>query len=507
MKRIFLIGAPRSGTTMLQSLLASHPSIISFPETKFFHYLLYDQFSQSLSNRLEKFFVDELKRPELLNNWSDGQSNLDKAHCFIKILDELAEEQEKCIWLEKTPEHIYFIDYLENLLPDALFIHILRNGIDVIASMYEANRKSPEAWGGIWNLDFCIKRWQEAISISNQYVEKDNHFLIKYEQIVENPKSSLSKLCEFIQIDFDNLMLINYKETANKLSLEHPWHQGIDRDIQPSEIPKYQRIFKRDEIDYILHRINHATVGITHTVRVEVTEPISDICTPELTERLYCVIELEGTHLGTLELPVGDGLVAGHILKDAIATEFAWQILGRFFRNTVYCKSSGKNKDSASENLHDKIGWTVFLQDIWGRPDWPLDRFYDPNAVEETATKRIDDSWVAIEVSEELSHLELAVPELNVMLKVGGVALRVVTVAVEQNLVTAQALRAALTTASGIELCRACVREGLLGRALAEPKSLRVRLAQAAIATTDSRQGANQTSAPSLGTVNWKVFR
>jgi hypothetical protein len=465
---------------MLQSLLASHPSIISFPETKFFHYLLYDQFSQSLSNRLEKFFVDELKRPELLNNWSDGQSNLDKAHCFIKILDELAEEQEKCIWLEKTPEHIYFIDYLENLLPDALFIHILRNGIDVIASMYEANRKSPEAWGGIWNLDFCIKRWQEAISISNQYVEKDNHFLIKYEQIVENPKSSLSKLCEFIQIDFDNLMLINYKETANKLSLEHPWHQGIDRDIQPSEIPKYQRIFKRDEIDYILHRINHATVGITHTVRVEVTEPISDICTPELTERLYCVIELEGTHLGTLELPVGDGLVAGHILKDAIATNFAWQILGRFFEHTVYCKHS-TTQDSAISNLHEQIGWTTFLQEIWGRPDWSNEHFYDPEVVEETLLRKcIDDGCLTLEVSEELPDIEVAVPELNVVLTVGGVAIERVSIPVEQNLVTAQTLRVALTTASGFELCRICVREGLLGRPLSEPIPLRVRLAEAA---------------------------
>jgi hypothetical protein len=39
MKRIFLVGAPRSGTTILQSLLAAHPEVISFPESKFFHYL------------------------------------------------------------------------------------------------------------------------------------------------------------------------------------------------------------------------------------------------------------------------------------------------------------------------------------------------------------------------------------------------------------------------------------------------------------------------------------
>ncbi len=280
MKRIFLVGAPRSGTTMLQSLLASHPSIISFPETKFFHYLLYEPLSQSLPDRLKKFFIEEIKRPELLNNFCGHQSDLEKANCFIKILDNLAEEQDKCIWLEKTPEHLYFIDYLENLLPDALFIHILRNGIDVIASMYEASRKSPEAWGGIWDLDFCIKRWQEAISISNHYLDKHNHILVRYEGILENPQMVLSEICQFIQVDFDEAMLSNYKETSKKLSLEAPWHQGIDRDIQPKEIPKYQRSFNKDEIEYISQKIEPVTVGITDAVPVEVTEPISDIHTP-----------------------------------------------------------------------------------------------------------------------------------------------------------------------------------------------------------------------------------
>jgi hypothetical protein len=528
MKRIFLIGAPRSGTTMLQSLLASHPSIISFPETKFFHYLLYDQFSQSLPKRLEKFFVDELKRPELLKNWSGGQSDLDKAHCFIKILDELAEEQEKCIWLEKTPEHIYFIDYLENLLPNALFIHILRNGIDVIASMYEANRKSPEAWGGIWNLDFCIKRWQEAISISNQYVEKDNHLLIKYEQILENPKINLSKICDFIQIDFNDLMLINYQKTAKKLSLELPWHQGIDRDIQASETPKYKKIFNKDEIEYILQKIKPVTFGITHTVRLEVTESICDIFTPELTERLYCVVECEGTQLGTLELPVCDGLVAGYVLKDAIAAEFAWVLLGRFFQRTVYQdlhieqESTGlalwqgtlRLAEGLSEGeqfwiqAHDQVGWTIFLQELWGHSDWSQEIFYDPQAAEQkrnegknnsqSPAEHSTDGCHVVEVSGELADVKLSGQFLNVVLTVGGIAIGVFTIPTESGIVSAGQLQVALTIESGFELCRAVVREGLLGRPLADGVSLRKRLAQAAAVRHTQDTSELEASVPGL---------
>ena len=140
MKRIFLVGAPRSGTTILQSLLAAHPEVISFPESKFFHYLLYDQFAGKWPSRMEAFFKDEIKRPELLKDFDDSQTVETKANWFVGVLDGLAAEQNKSIWLEKTPEHIYFIDDIERFLPDAKFIHILRNGMDTIASMYEATK-------------------------------------------------------------------------------------------------------------------------------------------------------------------------------------------------------------------------------------------------------------------------------------------------------------------------------------------------------------------------------
>ena len=65
MKRIFLVGAPRSGTTILQSLLAAHPKITSFPETKFFQYLWSDRLKSKLPDRLYEFFYDEIARPDL----------------------------------------------------------------------------------------------------------------------------------------------------------------------------------------------------------------------------------------------------------------------------------------------------------------------------------------------------------------------------------------------------------------------------------------------------------
>jgi hypothetical protein len=62
---------------------------------------------------------------------------------FIKILDEITLENGKSSWLEKTPEHLGQINYIERWVQRAKFIHIIRNGDDVVASLYEVAQKYP----------------------------------------------------------------------------------------------------------------------------------------------------------------------------------------------------------------------------------------------------------------------------------------------------------------------------------------------------------------------------
>lgn len=482
MKRIFLVGASRSGTTILQSLLAAHPSIISFPETKFFQYLLSpSKNSLSLEEGLKKFFIDYIKEPRFLSYFNPNQSELEKSNALITALDTLALEKNKDIWLEKTPQHIYYVDYLEKLLPDALFIHILRNGIDVIASTYEATRQNsgPDAWSGEWSIDFCIQRWREAISISYQYAEKNNHILVKYEEFVENPRLTLSNICEFAQIEFDESMLVRYKETAPKLSLGEPWHQGIERQIQKSNHHKYYSIFQRRNIHYIINQIKPLKEQISYQQRVEITEKIVDIFAPLSFERLLCRVEMEGEYLGNIELPFCDGVVSGFVLADAIATKFYLPILHRFFERKI-----GKNPikviDSLTQNQQLKKVWQVFLQDIWGQAEWSLENFYNPELFEAAIAEHIDTKLLTIEVSEPLKNLQVSLPEIDVLLTVGGVAIGIVTVPVKENSISAQTLRTTLIKASGFELCRVCVREVLLGKPLNDSTSLRVHLAELA---------------------------
>lgn len=464
MKRIFLVGAPRSGTTILQSLLAAHPKIISFPESKFFHYLLSEQFSANLPSRLESFLRDEIKRPELFHDFDASQNTETKAAWFVGVLDSLAAEQNQDIWLEKTPEHIYFIEDIQGLLPDSKFIHILRNGMDTIASMYEATRSFNDLWGGVWDLEHCIERWKYAVLTSHKYVNNSNHIFVKYEELVDNKTQILERVCNFIGIDYHAAMLIDYKAKAANLSLNLPWHQGIARDIQSTKVHKYHKIFNRHEIQDILNHIDWINSEVAYKVKREVSEPISDIEIPPIFDRLCCTIQLEDVELGILELPVCDGMVAGAVLADAIAANFAWPILDRFFQ---------QNPETP------QFDWTLFLQEIWNRPNWLQAYFYNPETADEARTISLDKDFIAVEVSDELPNIKVELSEIDVLVKVGGVAVGIVTAAVENNFVSAQKLRSTITQNTGFELCVACVREALLGKPL-NGESLRSRLASSA---------------------------
>jgi peptidoglycan/xylan/chitin deacetylase (PgdA/CDA1 family) len=245
------------------------------------------------------------------------------------------------------------------------------------------------------------------------------------------------------------------------------------------------------------------TAGAWHLTRVEVTEPLADIAVPRAVERLLCDVEMEGTRLGALELPVCDGLVPSSVLADAVAAEFAWPILGRFLEHTIYPNLARKDRPEGASlwrgrlllaegvsgdergfwpPAHDRIGWTVFLQELWGLPDWPGEAFYDATAPRQAAgrARAAENGWLVVETSEDVPAYAGDGRTLDCIMTVGGIPVVTTRVACGRRGVKPQQLRAELTAAGGFETCRVAVREGLLGRPLTGPATLRDRLKAAA---------------------------
>jgi len=237
--------------------------------------------------------------------------------------------------------------------------------------------------------------------------------------------------------------------------------------------------------------------GASEMIQIEITQPLPDIHPLFSTAYLYCLVQVEGTTVGTVELPVYDEPVPSWVLADAIVAGFAWTILGYFFTRTVYAEpGSGilatlREQEVAPDNsqeYHDRSGWMVFLRELWNCPDWPAERFYNTEFTrKECETRQLDGHRLQFEVSQDLLNVKFDGPEIEVEVLVGGAVIGVVTVPVRNGIAQAQEILAAVTTACGFELCRAAVREALLGRPMVLPdgmNSLRARLYVSAMAAS-----------------------
>ncbi|MFG6102118.1 sulfotransferase [Leptothoe sp. EHU-05/26/07-4] len=269
-KRVFLVGCPRSGTTLLQSVISSHPKIASFPESKFFKFL---------TNPGSKRHFFKLAKPAVREKVSDFLRAIDREDllhqfpckpCFIKtystafvnILDTLTLEQDKSIWLEKTPEHIQRINCIEENIRDAAFIHIVRDGKDVVSSLYEVSHKFPEFWGWPRTVDQCIQRWINDVEITNYNVHKLNHLLVRYENLVADPENVFERICSFLAIDFQASHLNNRGKSGDTIILDREsWKASIHNPIEESKDKKINRLFNDSQIEHITQKISSLDIN------------------------------------------------------------------------------------------------------------------------------------------------------------------------------------------------------------------------------------------------------
>jgi LPS sulfotransferase NodH len=284
--RFFLVGCPRSGTTLLQSLIVAHSQIASFPESKFFQRIvipdsIYSKFKLAplKSRQIFNNFLEDINRPDLKKKLPLNAFFVEQyTKSFIQVLDTVTLEEYKSYWLEKTPEHLRRINTIEKLVEDAKFIHIVRNGIDVIASLYEMTQKYPEIWGKPRELERYINRWETDILISSYHLHKPNHFLVKYEDLVANPPEVLSKLCEFMGLPYEESMLEKRVSVASSLIRKREyWKQSVNDNLQQSSSNKFERIFDANQRQYILERLAAKKINLDNLPPRNCENAITDV--------------------------------------------------------------------------------------------------------------------------------------------------------------------------------------------------------------------------------------
>jgi len=200
---IFIFGMPRSGTTLVEQIIASHPDVHGGGELQFFN-----QMDQKLLSTLK---VNE-RYPECLN-FIDDQGAYTIAELYIKETRELVGPSKDYTRItDKNPFNFYHLGLISLLFPKASFIHCQRHPLDTCISVYFQNFKAGNYFA--YNLSELGQFYLEYLKLMNHWrkILPIRIFELKYEDIVQQQEEVSQKLLEFCGLEWNSACLNFYKK-------------------------------------------------------------------------------------------------------------------------------------------------------------------------------------------------------------------------------------------------------------------------------------------------------
>lgn len=162
---VFVVGAPRSGTTWLQRLLGAHPSVVTTQETDLISRYFgswYDEWDRQLPTQAEHWQRQRHRGlPAVLTREEFDQITVATARrVYARVL---ALKPSASVVVDKNPDYSLHVGVLRRMFPDAPVIHIVRDGRDVAASMLAAGKG--------WGRDWAPRRVRTAAEVWRHHVE------------------------------------------------------------------------------------------------------------------------------------------------------------------------------------------------------------------------------------------------------------------------------------------------------------------------------------------------
>ena len=200
---IFIGGSPRSGTTLLQNMLDSHPLILGGPE--FLHLPDFIKLRRKLHYSIGREWIS------LFCTRDDVDRYL--ISLISKLFLSLAGKYHCEFYSEKTPDNILIFSELIELFPEAHFIQVIRDPRAILSSMQQVKKRAIEK--GIKQPDFVtntdrgvayIKRCHDAGFKAHKHAP-GKVFTVMYEHLLETPERETKKICNFLGIEWNDLML------------------------------------------------------------------------------------------------------------------------------------------------------------------------------------------------------------------------------------------------------------------------------------------------------------
>jgi hypothetical protein len=241
---IFIVGCPRSGTTLLATLFDRHSQVAVPPETHFYtHFRLLTpkrRTSHSTAELTGRFVADQYTCD--LNLAADaltqrvGADAVALPQFFDAAMREFAAGRGKSVWAEKTPEHLFCVDEILSWYPDARIVCIIRDGRDATMSMDALPWTLTPSRGhaAIWR-DAALYAQRSL----RQYPEQFH--LLRFEDLLTEPERVLTAAMQHAGLQFEPRQLQRLDETGAIPAWESGVKQNVFKDLDPSRAYAWKR--------------------------------------------------------------------------------------------------------------------------------------------------------------------------------------------------------------------------------------------------------------------------
>jgi hypothetical protein len=228
-----VVGSPRSGTTLLRLMLDAHPELAIPPETGFL--VLGGELTSNVDCTREQFVQAITAYPPDAPCWGDFHIPVEDFRERLLALDPFSVAEGfrlfyrtyaarfgKPRWGDKTPLYCRYIMDIQALLPEARFIHLIRDGRDAALSLRQ-----------VWfspghQIDVQARYWRDNILTAQHQGRTCHHYLeVRYEDLLHAPESVLRRVCGFLEMDYHTDMLRFYEHAPQRLS-EHLTRRRLD---------------------------------------------------------------------------------------------------------------------------------------------------------------------------------------------------------------------------------------------------------------------------------------
>jgi protein-tyrosine sulfotransferase len=272
---IFIVGVPRSGTTLLRFILNRHKDIYCGPESPW----LTGTSEHCVSIR-ELYYQLKTSRRGLYYTFPDFEEQRlnDIFRQFVhSIFYSRAQQLQKDRWAEKTPENIVQLPFLIELFPEAKFVHIIRDARDVAVSTINKPWKTLSQTKMKNTFKNALTRWKLWINNFEEYEKslKFDHYEIRFEDLILDYKDTITSLFAFLEEEpydevlhfanghFDQPAVL--AEGEKSLKTTHLERKSVFR--WKTSMNLYQRIIARCVCDKKLIELGYEPTPIIRTQR------------------------------------------------------------------------------------------------------------------------------------------------------------------------------------------------------------------------------------------------